>query len=158
MSGSRRSARCGTSLSTTSKGISMSTDHGTLEQLDEQTARLTFVRDLPHPPDKVWRAITEPEHLKAWFPSAINGEPKTGAALEFVFPLADRRVMHGAMLACDPPHVMELEWGDDVLRFELSPIEGGTRLTLTDTFSEYSKSARDAGGWHACLDNLAHEI
>ena len=27
-----------------------------------------------HPPEKVWRALTEPEHLAHWFPTTIEGE------------------------------------------------------------------------------------
>ena len=60
------------------------------------------------------------------------------------------------MLAYDPPSTIEFDWGgEDILRLTLEEIDGGTRLTLTDTFREYAKAARDAGGWHACLDNLA---
>ena len=29
---------------------------------------LVVVRDLPHPPQKVWRAITDPAHLREWAP------------------------------------------------------------------------------------------
>lgn len=136
----------------------MHIDHGTLEKIDDATARLTFVRDLRHPQDKVWRAISEPDGLKSWFPSTIDGERKAGAPLSFVFPFPDAPVMHGTMRVCDPPSVIEFEWGGDVIRIELTPIDGGTRLTLTDTFAEYAKSARDAGGWHASLDNLGYGL
>src|SRR5437870_2174654 len=156
--GSPRTGRCGRQRSTTWKGISMNTDHGTLEKLDDETARITFVRELRHPVDKVWRAVTEPDQLTAWFPSTIDGERKAGAPLKFVFPFPDAPTMEGTMRVCDPPSVIEFAWGEDILRIELEPIEGGTRLTLTDTFSEYAKAARDAGGWHACLDNLTHAI
>lgn len=44
-----------------------------------------FVRTLRHPPEKVWRAITEPDHLPAWFPTTIDGERRAGAALRFAF-------------------------------------------------------------------------
>ncbi|PZG03110.1 SRPBCC domain-containing protein, partial [Nonomuraea aridisoli] len=33
---------------------------------------LRLQRRLPHPPEKVWRAITEPEHLAAWFPTTVT--------------------------------------------------------------------------------------
>ncbi|MCW2567279.1 MAG: hypothetical protein JWN54_1376, partial [Mycobacterium sp.] len=36
--------------------------------------QLRFTRRLPHPPQKVWRALTEPEHLAAWFPTEIRGD------------------------------------------------------------------------------------
>ena len=130
----------------------MDTEHGTL------ASQLTFVRDLPHPQDKVWRAITEPEGLAAWFPSTIDGERRAGAPLRFVFPFPDAPVMEGTMLAYEPMSLIEFLWGDDVVRIELSATDGGTRLTLTDTFTEYAKAARDAGGWHASLDNLGYGL
>jgi hypothetical protein len=50
--------------------------------------------------------------------------------------------------------LLELTWGTDVLRIELAPDGDGTRLTLTDTFGELGKAARDGAGWHECLDRL----
>ena len=46
---------------------------GSLEQ-NAGSWRLRFTRDLAHSPEKVWRAITETEHLMAWFPQHIIGE------------------------------------------------------------------------------------
>src|ERR1700737_5024670 len=59
---------------------------GTLEQTDDGPSRLRFVRILPHPPERVWRAITEPDELIHWFPTTIEGERAAGAALRFSFP------------------------------------------------------------------------
>ena len=42
--------------------------------------QLRFTRKLPHPPEKVWRALTEPKHLAAWFPTDVEGERAPGAA------------------------------------------------------------------------------
>jgi hypothetical protein len=55
-------------------------DLGTLVKRDD-VWRLTFTRRLPHPPDKVWRAVTEPEHLATWFPDKIVGDRRAGASL-----------------------------------------------------------------------------
>ena len=60
------------------------------------------------------------------------------------------------MLAVDAPSLLELRWGDDVLRFELVPEGSGSVLTLTVTFPEYGKAARDGAGWHVCLEQLAY--
>jgi uncharacterized protein YndB with AHSA1/START domain len=43
-------------------------DFGVLERRDE-TIAVRFTRLLPHPPEKVWRALTEAGHLAAWFPT-----------------------------------------------------------------------------------------
>ena len=123
--------------------------------------QLVFTRHLPHPPEKVWRAVTEPEHLAAWFPTTIDGERAAGAKLRFTFPIEDAPEMDGEMLAYDPPHLMELRWGDDdVLRIELAADEAGTGtvLTLVDVFDEQGKAARDGAGWHASLDILAEHL
>lgn len=57
---------------------------GTLEQVEGRW-RLRFVRVLPHPPETVWRGLTEEAHLEAWFPTTIEGELRAGAPLRFRF-------------------------------------------------------------------------
>ncbi len=37
-------------------------------------------------------------------------------------------------------------------RIELQADGAGTLLTLTDTFDDLGKAARDGAGWHECLD------
>jgi uncharacterized protein YndB with AHSA1/START domain len=131
---------------------------GQLARRDEQW-HLRFTRRLPHPPEKVWRALTEPEHLAAWFPTDIEGERRTGAALRFVFRSGEGPTIDGQLLAFDPPTLLELRWGDgETLRFELRPDDGGTVLTFVNTFDQVGKAARDAAGWHARLDVLEHHL
>jgi uncharacterized protein YndB with AHSA1/START domain len=129
-------------------------------QLDQAGARwqLRFTRTLRHPPEKVWQALTEEAGLEAWFPTTIEGERAAGAALTFRHRYRDLPAMHGEMHACDPPRLIEFSWGGDLLRIELRPESGGTVLTLTDTFDELGKAARDGAGWHACLDQLDHHL
>jgi uncharacterized protein YndB with AHSA1/START domain len=128
--------------------------YGTVHQLDDRRWQLRFSRHLPHPQSKVWRAITEPEHLARWFPTTIQGERAAGAPLRFVFPGGQAPPMDGEMLAYEPESVMELQWGPDVVRIELRPVSAGTELTLLDTFDQHGKAARDGAGWHTCLDAL----
>jgi uncharacterized protein YndB with AHSA1/START domain len=120
--------------------------------------RLRFTRSLPHPPEKVWRALTEPEHLDAWFPTTIEGDRQAGAALRFRHRHADLPPIEGEMLAYEPPSVLEFRWGEDTLRFALEPDGTGTTLTLVDTIGELGKAARDGAGWHTCLDQLAFHL
>jgi uncharacterized protein YndB with AHSA1/START domain len=131
------------------------TSYGKLETSDSGEPRLRFERLLAHPREKVWRAITEPEHLAHWFPTSIDGQRAAGARLELVFPKGEAPPFDGEMLVFDPPSVMELRWGPDTLRLELYPTAGGTLLVLLDTLEELGKAARDGAGWHTCLDGLA---
>jgi uncharacterized protein YndB with AHSA1/START domain len=130
-------------------------DLGTLTR-DGDRWSLTFTRRFAHPVEKVWRAVSEPEHLKAWFPQEIEGERRAGARLRFVSSMAD--AFEGEMVSFEPPRLMELMWGVDRLRIELQPDGAGTVLTLTDWFGELGKAARDAAGWHECLDRLACDV
>jgi uncharacterized protein YndB with AHSA1/START domain len=124
---------------------------GQLAQIEEGW-ELRFTRTLPHRPEKVWRALTEPEHRQAWFPHTIEGEFAPGAELRFVSSHAP--AFAGHVLTCDPPRRLEFTWGTDTLRFDLRADGAGTVLTLVDHIDAVGKAARDAAGWHACLDAL----
>lgn len=120
--------------------------------------QIVFTRHLRHAPDRVWRAITEPDHVRAWFPNEIHGERRPGARLRFTFPDEEKPAFDGEMLAWDPPRTLAFRWGADELRFELEPDGDATILTLTDTIEEQGRAARDAAGWHESLDLLAAEL
>jgi uncharacterized protein YndB with AHSA1/START domain len=132
-------------------------NYGELERHDGRVA-LRFTRRLAHPPHRVWAALTEPEHLAAWFPTSIEGERAVGAQLRFRHPDDVVPVLDGEMLAFEPPSLMELSWGEEMLRFELRPDGDGTVLVFSHTFDEIGKAARDGAGWHACLDLLEYEV
>jgi uncharacterized protein YndB with AHSA1/START domain len=129
-----------------------------LEQADRRW-QLRFSRKLPHPPEKVWRALIEPEHLATWFPTDIEGARAAGAPLRFIFRNGEGPTIDGQMLVYEPPSVLEFRWGDDeTLRFEVQPDGDGSLLTFVNTFDKLGKAARDAAGWHVSLDALAHHL
>jgi uncharacterized protein YndB with AHSA1/START domain len=128
-------------------------DFGQLERLDGQVV-VTFRRWFPYPQATVWRAVTEPEHLAAWFPTTIEGDRVAGGRLSFRMPDNEAPPFDGEMLVFEPPSRMELRWGDEVLRLRLEPGDAGTLLVFTASFDEFGKVARDGAGWHACLDLL----
>jgi uncharacterized protein YndB with AHSA1/START domain len=131
---------------------------GELAEVDGRW-QLRFTRTLAHSQAKVWRAITEAEHLQAWFPFAIEGELRTGAPLRFVARDMEGVAFDGEVVEYRAPSVMELRWGaNETVRLEVVPDGDGCVLTLLNTFSELGKSARDAAGWHACLDALGHAL
>jgi uncharacterized protein YndB with AHSA1/START domain len=131
----------------------MNSDLGTLSANGDRW-QLTFTRILAHPPAKVWRALTEPTDVSRWFPANIEGERRAGAKLQFPFREDEGPTTDGEMLVYDEPHVLEMRWGDERLRFELEPDGDGCRLTFINTFDEQGKAVRDAAGWHVCLARL----
>jgi uncharacterized protein YndB with AHSA1/START domain len=116
-------------------------------------------RRLADPPAVVWEALTDREQLRQWFPCDLvvaGGRWQVGAAITFVFPpeVIDL-TLTGEVLAVDPPVLLSFRWGDEVLRFELAPVDGGTRLVLYDELPGGGVAARNAAGWDQCLDQLA---
>jgi uncharacterized protein YndB with AHSA1/START domain len=132
-------------------------DYGQLVR-EGTRAVVRFTRRLAHPPPRVWRALTEPEHLAAWFPTTIEGRREPGALLHFGFRDLEAPPFDGEMLAFEPPSLMELRWGDEILRFEVSPDHDGSVLVFTASFDQLGEVARDGAGWHTCLDLLDYEI
>jgi uncharacterized protein YndB with AHSA1/START domain len=136
---------------------------GTLHARTDGRYELRFERRLAHPVAKVWRAITEPEELRAWFPAAVDMAPTVGARLRFELPpLAQARhdvpdgdmVSYGEVTEVDPPRLLEYTWSGEVLRWELEPTEEGCRLLFTDVFDDREVAAGDGGGWHVALEAL----
>ena len=145
----------------------MTSERGTLTR-EGKAYTLRFERLLPHPPEKVWRGLTEKDELAHWFPAAIEGAREAGARLTFVFPPEPGQVpadttetgaeMSGEMKVYDPPRLLEFTWGEESMRFELEARDGGTRLVFINTFSDVKKSARDATGWDFCIGNLERRL
>ncbi|WP_394830708.1 hypothetical protein LVJ94_29790 [Pendulispora rubella] len=79
-----------------------------------------FERRLPHKPEKVWRALTEPRELAQWFPEGAR-----------------------KITEWDPPRVLALTLGDENLRWELSPTPEGCLLVLTTEVVSQEAPAND---------------
>jgi uncharacterized protein YndB with AHSA1/START domain len=131
---------------------------GRLEAAGEKWL-LIFERRLAHPASTVWRALTEPDRLAAWFPTLIEGAWTPGSPLTFRFASGQGSDFTGDVIEVDPPRRLEFRWGPDLLRFDLrpDPNDDGCLLRLTVTLDELGRAARDAAGWHVCLDALARQ-
>jgi uncharacterized protein YndB with AHSA1/START domain len=118
---------------------------------------LRFERHLPKPIDAVWRAVTDPVEMRAWFPTRIAiDEWKVGAQLSHYFDDQDIDPLAGTVLEWDPPRRVYFTWGTDTIGFELTPAaDGGTVFVLTEELSA-NIAARNAAGWETCLDRLEH--
>ena len=126
--------------------------HGTY---DQQVKTLRFERRYPHPIEAVWRAVSEPEGLRQWFPAAVELELRPGGAMRFTFPGQEDEAMGGEVTEVDPPRLLEFLWEEDRIRIELEPDgDGATLLRFAHTLTREPGAAKVAAGWHVCLDAL----
>ena len=115
---------------------------------------IRFERLLRQPPERVWAALTKADELAAWHPSPFELEPRAGGAVTDRPPF-DHAIGDGTVTAYEPERLLSYTWGEDELRWELRPHAKDTVLVLTQAFDDHFKAARDAAGWHLCLDALA---
>ena len=126
---------------------------------DGEQWTLIVVRELRHPPEKVWTALTAPASLREWAPFDADANlGTTGSTVKLTAIGAPTlQVSETRVTRADAPKVLEYNWGSQNLRWELEPSGGGTRLTLWHNIDRRFISM-GAAGWHICLDVLDHLI
>ena len=109
---------------------------------------LILVRDLRHPPEKVWQALTDPAHLREWAPFVTDGSLGAVGTVNLTW-MGAPQPLQTKVTRAEAPNV--LEYGD--IRWELESFGGGTRLTLWHSIDRRFVSW-GAAGWHICFDVL----
>jgi uncharacterized protein YndB with AHSA1/START domain len=115
---------------------------------DGEKWTLILVRELRHPPEKVWQALTDPAHLREWAPFVADGSLGTVGTVNLTW-VGRQQVLETRVTRADAPKV--LEYND--IRWELETFGGGTRLTLWHNIDRRFISW-GAAGWHICFDVL----
>lgn len=122
---------------------------GAQVQKGEEKWTLVLVRELRHPPEKVWQALTDPTHLREWAPFDADGNlGAVGATVNLTWAGTGRAIATKVTRA-DAPKVLEY----DDTRWELEALNGGTRLTLWTNIDRRFVSW-GAAGWHIAFDVL----
>lgn len=129
---------------------------------DRTTLSLDF--DLQHPPEKVWRALTDPELLAEWLLPVIGLRLEPGAAFTFktqAYPGWDGTVSC-RLVEIEPPRKLSYTWTvpflDTVVTFTLTPTPLGTRLTVVQSGFAPSQKREFGGaryGWTMMGGKLA---
>lgn len=118
------------------------------------TWTLVLVRELRHPPTKVWQALTDPAQLREWAPFDANRNlGATGPVTLSTVGTPAPHVSETNVTRAEPPTVLEYNWGGNDMRWELEPLGRGTRLTLWHNIDRRFVSM-GAAGWHICFDVL----
>jgi len=100
-----------------------------------------IVRDYPHPPQKVWRALTDPALVALWAMRPEGFQPVVGNRFKLVAKAQPgwRGFVECEVLEAREPAVLRYSWkGDDagdttIVTYTLSPHQGGTRLVFEHT-------------------------
>jgi uncharacterized protein YndB with AHSA1/START domain len=113
-----------------------------------------FEREYRHALERVWRAVSEADQARQWFPSALTFEPRVGGAVRFT---GDPNMSdgEGVVLEYEPPRLLAFTWGDGEVRIALEPVgEDRCRFVLINVLGADNEAARNAAGWAVCLGEL----
>lgn len=141
--------------------------------VDEETFSVRRTIRIAAGVDKVWRAVTEPEHISRWFGRTVLTGSGVGATGTMTFP--DYETIPLRVEAYDEPHLVSYGWNNDdaqqtrregfdpstatVVTFTLEAVDGGTQLTVVETgfdrtSAPLSNLENHREGWDLELDKL----
>jgi uncharacterized protein YndB with AHSA1/START domain len=115
---------------------------------DGEKWTLILVRELRHPPEKVWQALTDPAHLREWAPFEADGNLGTVGTVKLTW-VGTHTPLETRVTRADTTKA--LEYND--IRWELEAFGGGTRLTLWHNIDRRFISM-GAAGWQIAFDVL----
>lgn len=104
-----------------------------------QTRAIAFEIDLRHPPEKVWRALTDPALLSQWLLTVADLDVAPGVAFTLRAP---PQPGWDGTVACrfvvvEPLRSLSYTWVvgdlDTVVTFSLAPTPAGTHLSVVQT-------------------------
>jgi uncharacterized protein YndB with AHSA1/START domain len=128
----------------------------------ETTRTVVIERVFPHPPEKLWRALTESPLLAQWL---MNNDfvPVVGRSFQFrAEPVPQwNGVIDCEVLVVDPLRQLSYTWGTmglgTVVLWTLTPTDGGTHLRMEQSGFDPNRPANYNGakyGWQRFFDGL----
>lgn len=122
-----------------------------------ETLSVVLEREIPHPPEKIWRALTQPHLIAEWL---MKNDFKPQVDHRFSL-TAEWGSVDCQVLEVEPNRTLAYTWGDSRLKsivtWTLSPKGAGTHLRMEQTGfrpdqPRYFQGAQ--AGWPRFFDNL----
>ncbi len=130
------------------------------------THTLVIEKEMPHPPEKVWRALTQAPLIEAWL-MTNDFQPVVGHKFTFrSTPVPNwNGIIDSEVLVVEPPARLAYSWGSmglkTVVAWTLTPTPGGTQVRMEQSGFRSKEDAAYKGatyGWQKFLGNLGHVV
>ncbi len=126
------------------------------------THSVVIEREMPHPPEKIWRALTENPLIEQWLMSN-DFQPVVGHRFSFrATPVPGwNGIIDSEVLVVEPNSRLSYGWAamglESVVVWTLTPTERGTHLRMEHSGFPSKESASYKGakyGWQKFIGNL----
>lgn len=130
------------------------------------TRSVVIEKELPHPPEKIWRALTEGPLIKEWL-MENDFQPVVGHAFTLrMKPMPGwNGIIECQVLAMEPCKTLSYSWGTlglgTVVTFTLTPTDTGTHLRVEQSGFGPDREANYKGaqyGWQNFIGNLERVV
>ena len=135
-----------------------------MNEISTETLSVIVEREIPYPPEKIWRALTQPHLIEEWL-MKNDFEPIVGHRFNL---RADWGTVDCQILAVEPNKALSYTWAaydlKSVVTWTLTPTTTGTRLRMEQSGflpdqQQYYQGAK--GGWQqffAALEQVLARI
>ena len=128
-----------------------------MNETSSETLSVVVEREIPHPPEKIWRALTQPHLIEEWL-MKTSFKPEVGHRFDF---RADWGSVDCQVVTVEPNRTLSYTWGarglESVVTWTLSPAGAGTHLRMEQVGFRPDQKQAYAGakfGWARFLENL----
>ena len=133
-----------------------------MNKTSAETLSVVVEREIPHPPEKIWRALTQPHLIEEWL-MKNDFSPTVGQRFNF---RADWGAVDCQVLTVEPNKALSYTWSvtrDDmaalksIVTWTLTPTSTGTHLRMEQSGfrPDQEQAFRGAhGGWRRFLSKL----
>lgn len=128
-----------------------------MTETQAETLSVVVEREVPHPPEKIWRALTQPHLIEEWL-MKNDFKPAVGHRFDL---RADWGSVDCRVLTVEPNKTLSYTWEalglESVVTWTLTPTSTGTHLRMEQTgFRPDQKQAYQGAkyGWPRFFGNL----
>jgi uncharacterized protein YndB with AHSA1/START domain len=130
------------------------------------TRTLVIERDIPHPQEKIWRALTQGALIEEWL-MKNDFQPTVGHRFNFRSPPVPGwdGVIACEVLAIEPKSRLSYSWGTmgmvSMVAWTLTPTKGGTHVRMEQTGFRSEQDAAYKGatyGWTKFIGNMERVV
>jgi uncharacterized protein YndB with AHSA1/START domain len=114
-----------------------------------------FDRQLDHSVETVWGALTENDQVEKWMSNLEMQDLRKDGTIKFNMNDGSGESFDMKIRDFRESAVLDFEWGDGWVRFEVSPEKDGCSLVLKESIRPVNDhTSKDLAGWHVFLDML----